>query len=301
MRRSPRNGSGDGRHHASRPPRVIAVDWSGAKTGAERTIWLAEVTGGRLVRLENGRNREEIAEHLVDVAGRDPAMVAGFDFAFSMPAWFLEERGLGSVRDLWYLAGREAEDWLARCEPPFWGRPGKRRAVLGPGRDHFRCTDASVPATAGIRPKSVFQIGGAGAVGTGSLRGMPVLRRLSDAEFSIWPFDPPGWPRVVEIYPRSLTGAVNKSSAAERAAYLSSRHGSLEPGVMERAASTEDAFDAAVSALVMSEHLDELISITASTEPQTLLEGEIWRPRRGHGSSSSTSTGVTGRRDASET
>ena len=43
----------------------------------------------------------------------------------------------------------------------------------------------------GIAPKSVFQIGGAGSVGTASLRGMPVLQRLREAGFAVWPFDRP--------------------------------------------------------------------------------------------------------------
>ena len=234
------------------PARAVAVDWSGALAGARRKIWVAEAAGGRLTRLENGRTREEVAEYLVAEAGRNPAMVVGFDFAFSLPAWFLEERGMGGAAELWNLAEREAEGWLARCEPPFWGRPGKGRPVLELGRDHFRRTDLNVPGTGGIRPKSVFQIGGAGAVGTGSLRGMPVLGRLSGAGFSVWPFDAPGWPRVVEIYPRALTGRVIKSDERARRAYLR-RHFPEHPAdLLERAASSEDAFDAAVSALVMA-------------------------------------------------
>lgn len=273
-------GTGGERQGADRSARAIAVDWSGAKKRAEKTIWLAEVVGERLVRLENGRNRAEVVEHLVAEVEREPMMIVGFDFAFSLPAWFLEERGLVEARELWALAEHEAEGWLARCESPFWGRPGKGRPSLGPGRDHFRRTDLGVPDTGGVRPKSVFQIGGAGAVGTGSLRGMPFLGRLSGAGFSIWPFDSPGWPRVVEIYPRLLTGAVNKSSAGERAAYLAFRYDTLDAGWRERAASSEDAFDAAVSALVMAEHLDELAALPAATDTRTLLEGEIWAPRR---------------------
>lgn len=205
-------------------------------------------------------------------------MIVGFDFAFSLPAWFLEKRGLQNARKLWALAGREAEEWLARCEPPFWGRPGKGRPVLGPERGHFRRTDIDVPDTGGIRPKSVFQIGGAGAVGTGSLRGMPILHRLTTAGFSVWPFDPLGWPRVVEIYPRLLTGLVNKSNASERDAYLSARRGTLDSDLRGCAVSSEDAFDAAVSALVMSENLDDLASLSSTTDRQTMLEGQIWHP-----------------------
>lgn len=182
------------------------------------------------------------------------------------------------ARELWALVDRAAEGWLATCEPPFWGRPGKRRPPVAAARDPLRRADREVPGTAGIHPKSVFQIGGAGAVGTGSLRGMPVLHRLHTAQFSIWPFDPHGWPRVVEIYPRLLTGQVKKSNAADRAAYLERYYPTLGDELRGRAASSEDAFDAAVSALVMAQHLDDLNALPSTTDRQLLLEGLIWHP-----------------------
>ncbi|MFP5389572.1 MAG: hypothetical protein ACLGG5_09790, partial [Thermoleophilia bacterium] len=40
---------------------------------------------------------------------------------------------------------------------------------------------------------------------------MPHLLTLARNGFGIWPFSE-GWPRVVEIYPRALTGPVNKGS-----------------------------------------------------------------------------------------
>lgn len=55
--------------------------------------------------------------------------------------------------------------------------------------DELRRTDRERPAVGGIRPTSGFQIGGAGAVGTGAVRGMPMLARLRAAGFAIWPFD----------------------------------------------------------------------------------------------------------------
>jgi hypothetical protein len=118
------------------------------------------------------------AEHLIEDARRDGQVVVGLDFAFSLPAWFLDQRGLSNAPELWELVEQEGEQWLLECTPPFWGRPGVTRPVL---LGHFRQTELDVPAVRGTRPKSVFQIGWAGAVGTGSLRGMPVLRRLRDA------------------------------------------------------------------------------------------------------------------------
>lgn len=268
------------------PPRVIAIDWSGAASGAHRKIWLAEVRGGELVRIEAGRSRDEVRDHLIEEALRDPRMIVGFDFAFSFPAWFLEQRRLASAKELWALAGREAEVWLAACESPFWGRPGRGKPELP---EHFRRTDRDVPNVGGVRPKSVFQIGGAGTVGTASLRGMPVLHRLADAGFRIWPFDAPGWPLVVEIYPRILTGQVVKSSRDDRAAFLARRYPSLGGDLLARAVSSDDAFDAAVSALVMAEHVESLSALPVTNDRQALLEGLIWYPSPGGGPGSGSS------------
>jgi hypothetical protein len=128
---------------------------------------------------------------------------------------------------------------------------------------------------AGVRMKSVFQVGGAGAVGTGSIRGMPVHRRLHDAGFRIWPFDTQGAPSVIEIYPRLCTGPVAKRNAGARSAHLSGRFPeSIPQRLFELAVSSEDAFDAAVSAIIMSRHAAAL----AALPPADNLEGAIWAP-----------------------
>jgi hypothetical protein len=254
-------------------PRIIAVDWSGARAGAHRKIWLAEARGEQLLRLESGRSRDDVATHLVEEARGDPYLVVGLDFAFSLPAWFLRERELKTAGELWRLADREAEGWLERCEHPFWGRPGRGRPDL---EEHYRRTDRDVPSVGGIRPKSPFQIGGAGAVGTGSLRGMPILHRLSERGFRIWPFDAVGFPLAVEIYPRLLTGPVRKSSARHRAAELGRRFPQLSATQRAVAASSEDAFDAAISALQMAKQAHEFANLAQARDPVDLLEGRIW-------------------------
>ncbi|HKG26730.1 MAG TPA: hypothetical protein VKB09_13855, partial [Thermomicrobiales bacterium] len=212
--------------------RIIAVDWSGAASRAARKIWLAEASGGQLVRLECGRDRDQLAALLVEEARLDSALLVGIDFAFALPAWYIAELGLTSAHELWALADRDAEGWLTSCQPPFWGRPGRGKPQLV---EHFRRTERDVPTTAGISPKSVFQIGGAGAVGTGSLRGMRLLHRLSDAGFSVWPFDVPSLPCVIEIYPRLLTGPVKKSDPATRAEYLATHFPALDPPAVQTA------------------------------------------------------------------
>jgi hypothetical protein len=255
-------------------PRVIAIDWSGAIQGAGRKIWLAEIQAGEVVRLEAGRDRSAVVEHLIREAERDPNLVVGLDFAFSFPSWFLETHGTPDAPAFWEVVQGQGERWLAECPTPFWGRPG----VSCPDVPSLlRQTDRDVPAVGGIRPKSVFQIGGAGAVGTGSIRGIPILLQLRKAGFAAWPFDAPRFPLVVEIYPRALTGPVVKGSEVERRQYLMAHYPAIGTVMFDRGASSEDAFDALVSALIMARHARDFASLP-SADGADHLEGRIWLP-----------------------
>jgi hypothetical protein len=259
---------------------VMAVDWSGAVTGSATHIWLAHVVDGELVALRNGRSRQEVVDELVARRPRTPdGLVVGLDFSFSFPAWFLRALSCATVGELWETVEQKGEDWLAGCDPPFWGRPRRRRPELPEPQAHLRRAEASI-AVGAISPKSTFQIGGAGAVGTGSVRGMPHLRRLQAAGFSIWPFDAASPWIVLEIYPRLLTGPVRKSSREERARYVAEAGWPMAPSFEAAVIASEDAFDAAISALVMDGHRADLAALRPSADPVTLLEGDVWRPRK---------------------
>jgi hypothetical protein len=255
--------------------RVIAVDWSGAKAGVRGPLklWHAEAANGGLCDLRGWRERDGLVAYLTDVAATEPGLVVGLDFAFSAPRWFLDELCLRSAPELWDLACSRGEGWLAGCEPPFWGRIRGSRPEMP---SLYRRAD--MLNVAGISPKSVFQIGGPGQVGTGSVRGWPYLKRLRDAGFAVWPFDASRLPLAVEIYPRLLTGAVNKSRPESRATYLDRHYPELDAEHRAVAAASEDAFDAAVSALVMSRLGHEFSALPRITDPTSLLEGLIWKP-----------------------
>lgn len=262
-------------------PRVIAVDWSG-RAGPEqrRALWLAEVVEGELVRLEGGRTRSELVELLIAEGARD--VVVGFDFAFSLPAWYLRHRQM-TPATLWAALAAEAltpamqhmglAAWMNGPEAPFW-TTSEGHALLTP-EQKFRRTDEEARAL-GSQPKSVFQLVGAGQVGRGSLYGMQALHRLAAAGFRIWPFESAAPPLVVEIFPRLLTGPVRKNSQAERERYLADVPMAAE--FRRRAASSEDAFDATVSAVVMAASADELLVLP--NEPKYELEGKIWHSAR---------------------
>ena len=270
------------------------------------------------VRLEAGRTRAEIAPWLIELARETPRMVVGFDFCFSYPEWFVRgELGLKSAPAFWQLVTEtHGERWLTRRaaddpehDPRFWGKPHKRPPQFSGEHIHrmLRATDidckilSHIPEAdraarvKGITPKSVFQIGGSGSVGTGSLRGIPTLLALRAAGFRIWPFDPPELaadppqPLVVEMYTRLMTGAVHKANPLARAAYLARRRDPASPDfdirysalartVLARARSSEDAFDALVSCMVMTARRDSFASLPQPRDPASHIEGWTWAP-----------------------
>jgi hypothetical protein len=145
----------------------------------------------------------------------------------------------------------------------------------------MRQTDRDVALLAGAQPKSMFQLVGTGQVGPGSIRGIPMLRRLRVQGFSIWPFDAYSTPLLVEIYPRVFTGKVIKSSSVARQHYLSLL-GTVPPCLAAAAAASEHAFDAACSALAMGREVETLRQLEVEPPPYD-IEGKMFvaTPLRG--------------------
>ena len=289
-----------------------------ARARSKSTISASETALAGSVRLEAGRTRTEIAPWLITLARETPRMVVGFDFCFSYPEWFVrDELGLTTAPDFWHLVtATHGERWLTRRaaddpehDPRFWGKPHKRPPQFSGEYIHrmLRATDidckilSHIPEAdraarvKGITPKSVFQIGGSGSVGTGSLRGMPTLLALRAAGFRIWPFDQPALaaatpqPLVVEMYTRLMTGAVHKANPIARAAYLARRRDPASPdfdprytalsrAVLTSARSSEDAFDALVSCMVMTARRDSFAKLPQPLDPAHYIEGWTWAP-----------------------
>jgi hypothetical protein len=264
-----------------------AVDWSGAASREDRHLSLAATVDdagggpGRLSALQP-MTRAQGVDHVVAAAARDANLLVGLDFAFSFPSWWLEENGIEDAASLW-ADQQLLEGWLARCPPPFWGRPGRPRPTWLRPEQQWRLTELACSP----RPKSAFQIGGAGAVGTASVRGMPWLAVLRREGFSVWPFDPPRLPLVVEMWPRLLTGPVVKSRLEARDQYLAAARasGQLELSDEQQALATrsEDAFDAAVSASGLHRQAGAmLLALRTGAAPQPAddpavrLEGWVW-------------------------
>jgi hypothetical protein len=223
------------------PTRVLAADWSGAARPGG--LWLATVGEDGVVTEVCAETRAGATRRLLAAADADPGIVAGLDFGFSLPAWWLRAQGISAAAELWADAGR-LERWLAECEPPFWGRPGRPRPP-GPPEAGYRRTELA----ARPRPRSTLQIGGAGSVGTASLRGMPALHRLRQAGWAVWPFDPWRPPVVAEVWPRLAIGALRKSDPGARRAWAADHAERLSPGASDAAAASADALDAVAAAL----------------------------------------------------
>jgi hypothetical protein len=141
----------------------------------------------------------------------------------------------------------------------------------------------------GITPKSPFQIGGSGSVGTGSLRAMPFLLRLREAGFRIWPFESAALngarprPLLIEMYTRLMTGAVKKSNEEARRSYLAGKkndpaYKDLPRAVIANALASEDAFDALVSVMEMVRWQKEFPTLKATRDKVLRSEGITWRP-----------------------
>jgi hypothetical protein len=247
--------------------RVFAADWSGARTGEERHLVLAEVDVDtrRVLRLVPA-TRDGVTVALLDAAAHGDVL-AGLDFAFSLPRWWLDTQRIASVDDLWADTGR-LEGWLAACEPPFWGRPGRRRPGH-PVTSEYRVTELA----ASPRPRSTFQIGGAGAVGTATLRGLPHLHRLRRSGFGVWPWDPWAAPAVVEAWPRLALGPVVKSSVAARRAWVDAHVDALDDRAADFVVASDDALDAAATGLRLAATWAEARPRPA--HPAVALEGWI--------------------------
>lgn len=229
---------------------VVGIDWSGNRTkyGQRKGIWRAVVRAGAIVELAGGLTRDET---IAWVETLEPPVVVGFDFSFGFPAWFATEHGCRDLNDAWELASGKALALLEACEPPFWRAKGTKS-----DQPPLRVTELAARER-GLHPESMWKLVGPSTVGAGSVRGMPYLARLSH-DWSIWPLDDATDRTIVEIYPRACR------SISERVALPDFPN--------------DHARDATIAALTMWEHRDRLVSLEASPDPVTRLEGAIWLP-----------------------
>ncbi len=200
--------------------RFVAVDWSASSTPTlgRDSIWIAVRDVGD-VRVENVATRAAAEDLLVELLLTEPEnrTLIGVDFSLGYPAGTAAALGLlgQAWAEMWALladlvsddhrngnnrfaVAAELNHRITGRAAPFWGCPP---ALASPTLTTTKPDDSgALPAwrevevvlrCQGRRPFSSWQLLGAGAVGSQSLLGIPVVGRLR-ARFAerveVWPF-----------------------------------------------------------------------------------------------------------------
>ena len=224
----------------------IIVDWSARSTPSparptKDSIWWCVARDGVADDPEYARTRHEavsrLAAFLATELGANRRALIGFDFPFGYPAGVARDlTGQASAFALWdWLDGQikdagdnannrfEVAETINQAYPgvgPCWGRPAGWSHFDVPTRKSARTRQDTHPPECRLADfsakgaKTVWQLFGAGSVGSQVLLGLPALKRLIGdpgikGHASIWPFDTglsaPDAPIVVaEIYPSLL-------------------------------------------------------------------------------------------------
>ena len=197
---------------------VIVVDWSGGNdrgtTPKADAIWVCVARGGVADAPVYLRNRQVAEDWIGDTVRAERAagrrVMVGFDFPFGYPQGFARAvAGTDDPLDLWDWFAERIEDapkannrfdvagainLSLGGKGPFWGN-GLKRDIDGLARTK---ADYANPFAERRRAEvlakgafSVWQLSGAGSVGSQALMGLPVLARLRQRfgdDLAVWPF-----------------------------------------------------------------------------------------------------------------
>ncbi len=225
--------------------RYVVVDWSAnssPKLGRD-SIWIGVHDHTGRVSTTNVATRRAAEAFLADLleGDRKSATLLGVDFSLGYPDGTATALGLGGTpwSAMWTMLSEQITDdernrnnrfavaarlneRLTGSPAPFWGcPPSAAGALLSTTKPRstaplgeFRATEAAL-RNRGHRPFSSWQLLGAGAVGSQSLVGIPVLERLRNhfaGRLDVWPYttgfaSPPstsGAIVVAEVWPSML-------------------------------------------------------------------------------------------------
>lgn len=208
----------------SRPfDRVVVVDWSAnatPKRGAD-SVWIGvRYADGRSLEPVNPATRAEATALLLDLLDAPQRTLVGFDFPLGYPAGFATAAGLEgpapwaaawthlatavvdgprNANNRWEVAAGLNARLRANH---FWGVPPRRSGPHLPRHKPpadglrvapFRLAEARLREH-GLRPFPVWQLLGAGSVGSQSLTGIPVVHHLRHhprlrERAQVWPFE----------------------------------------------------------------------------------------------------------------
>ena len=215
---------------------IAILDWSAANTPrrGKDSIWLGLDDGTAT----NPRTRAEAFGALCTLVegtlARRETLLIGADFAFGYPAGFAQAlTGRPKALSVWDWLARHLQDdaqnrsnrialaaqinarlpglgpfWFNPTRQPHPDLPHKGSTRHGNPFAEHRLADQSAKGA-----QSPWKLGGAGAVGSQILTGLPVLHRLRAAfpgQIAVWPFEPLTAPVVLaEVFPSLLATEVN--------------------------------------------------------------------------------------------
>ena len=225
--------------------RFVVVDWSASSTPklGRDSIWIADHDQSG-VRVTNVSTRAAAEDVLVELLASDStsSVLIGVDFSLGYPEGTAASLGLTGTpwSAMWALLAESIVDddrnannrfavaaalnaKLTGGAAPFWGCPPAQvsstlaatKSCPPGGLAEWRTVEALLRAH-GRRPFSSWQLLGAGAVGSQSLLGIPMIARLGERlgkRLDVWPFttgfDTPtaddGAIVVAEVWPSMLT------------------------------------------------------------------------------------------------
>ena len=211
---------------SARYERTVVVDWSAraAPAHGKDTIWIGVHHPDGCVTAENPATRAEAADALIALLADGVPTVVGFDFPLGYPAGFAAAAGLTSAhpggspwRAAWAHLAEQIVDGPANANNRwdvaadlnrrlgtnrFWGAPPRRAGPhlttrkpppVARGPAEYRHVEIRLRAR-NTRPFTVWQLLGAGSVGSQVLTGIPVVHRLRHHpalrdRTRIWPFE----------------------------------------------------------------------------------------------------------------
>ncbi len=217
------------------PDRIAILDWSAAnrpRRGVD-SIWLGLDDGTCWNPPTRVQAYDLMAGLIGDTLARGQTLMIGADFAFGYPAGFARAlTGQPGALAVWDWLARHIEDDSqnrsnriavaaainARLPGlgPFWFNPTRQSHETLPHRGSLRHGNPFAEhrrADASARgAQSPWKLGGAGAVGSQVLTGLPVLQRLRRAfpgQIAVWPFEPLTAPVILaEVFPSLLADEV---------------------------------------------------------------------------------------------
>lgn len=226
---------------------VIIVDWSAraalspAKPSKD-AIWIGvhDTKGGTEHYCRSRAQAEAKLTAILDAqAALGHRVLCGFDFPMGYPTGFAERlTGSDTARAVWkWLAAHITDDARnmtnrlavggqinARFHPlagPFWGRPQGQNVACLPFTKAIEYTSLNLSerrAVERLLPSAspVWQLMGAGSVGSQALTGLPMVHRIAQRPgCKVWPFDDTESALVLaEVYPSIITSAVAQGIAA---------------------------------------------------------------------------------------